>query len=140
MHISTWSSNSDHPCFSEKIDYWWITPMSIRSSFITEQLTGASLLSSYPGQTPCSSTWTLCFRLMCTGNMIHWAVVKRLVKFLCGLPSPSALKLNSPQVPLVSTYMNNIWTKNKWIYCINIGRLIINKAFKQNNVWTAGLI
>ena len=59
IHISAWSSNSDCPHFPEKIGYWWITPMSNRSSFITDQPIGTSPLSSYPGQTPCSSAWTL---------------------------------------------------------------------------------
>ena len=33
--------------------------MSAKSSLIKEQLIGASSLLSHPGQTPCSSVWTL---------------------------------------------------------------------------------
>jgi hypothetical protein len=46
IQISAWSSITNHPPFSKKI-----TPMFIKSSLVTEQPTGASLLSPQPGQT-----------------------------------------------------------------------------------------
>ena len=41
----------DHPTCSNKISYWRITPIAIRSSSVTEQPIGTSPLASYPGQT-----------------------------------------------------------------------------------------
>ena len=100
IHISAWSSIPDCPSFWKEIVYWWITPTFTKMSLITEQPTGASSSSSYPGQTPCSSV-RLCLMLVHTGTVwydMQSAVVKRLAKPLCGLPRPSTLKLNSADI------------------------------------------
>jgi len=106
IHISAWSSIPDLPFL--KRDCLLVEHIHVCQNVFNNGETDRRFFIVTTDKRPVHPLG-LCFRLVCAGNMIHRAVVKRLAKFLCGLPRPSALKLNSTNILTTTSFRLHVY-------------------------------
>ena len=142
IYSSAWSSLQTVPLDWKRIIHSWITPMFTKILLIRNNrlalLSCHHVMDRRPVYPFLEFVTGLCGKSQnhCTGNMMRWAVAKRLKKTFLWSTTHSAFKLNLTYILNTASFCSHMWiTANKWLHYIHIVLLIINIQYRNKWKW-----